>query len=142
MASVVRLILFLCLIISFVIPRAYAETQPVSLSTLVTVQNVPFEDCTKVFNIDAESLFYLTIASINANRFKISEIQSKTGYILFSAVNKDFLASVVKLDSKNSLLRVTPTNNVYYFQPGIVLNMFRYIELNSTVRPVQIKTNL
>lgn len=142
MASVVRLILFLCLIISFVIPSAFAETQPVSLSTLVTVQNVPFEDCTKVFNMDAESLFYLTIASINANRFKISEIQSKTGYILFSAVNKDFLASVVKLDSKNSLLRVTPTNNVYYFQPGIVLNMFRYIELNSTVRPVQIKTNL
>ncbi len=120
----------------------FAQTQPVSLSTLVTVQDVPFEECTKVFNMDAESLFYLTIASINANRFKIDEIQSKTGYILFSAVNKEFLALVVKLDSKNSLLKITPTNNIYYFQPGIVLNMFRYIELNSTVRPVAIKTNL
>ncbi len=121
---------------------SFSQTQPVSLSTLVTVQNVPFEECTHVFNIDAQSLFYLTIASINANRFTIDEIQSKTGYILFNAVNKEFLASVVKFDNKTSLLRITPTNNVYYFQPGIVLNIFRYIDLNSTVRPVNIKSNL
>lgn len=142
MAGFIRLLLLFSLFVSFLLPKAYAETQPVSLSTLVTVQNVPFEDCTKIFNMDAASLFYLTIAGINANRFKIYEIQSKTGYILFNAVNKDFLASVVKLDSKTSLLRITPTNNVYYFQPGIVLNIFRYIELNNTVRPVEIKTNL
>ncbi len=143
MAGIVRFVLltFMLFVFAFV-PKCYAETQPVSLSTLVTVQNVPFEQCTKVFNIDAENLFYLTMASINANRFKIVEIQSKTGYILFNAVNKEFLASVVKLDSKTSLLRVTPTNNVYYFQPGIVLNLFRYIELNNQLRPVQIKTNL
>ena len=135
-------IIFLILMFICIQTGGFAQTQPVSLSTLVTVQDVPFEECTKVFNMDAESLFYLTIASINANRFKIDEIQSKTGYILFSAVNKEFLALVVKLDSKNSLLKITPTNNIYYFQPGIVLNMFRYIELNSTVRPVAIKTNL
>ena len=120
----------------FIFTVCRVNCEPVNLSTLVTVQNVPFEQCTKIFNIDAENLFYLTIAGINANRFQIDEIQSKTGYILFNAVNKEFLASVVKLDSKNSLLRVTPANNVYYFQPGIVLNLFKYIELNGSVKPV------
>lgn len=133
MARIIRVLLVLACFI-FTVCRVNCE--PVNLSTLVTVQNVPFEQCTKIFNIDAENLFYLTIAGINANRFQIDEIQSKTGYILFNAVNKEFLASVVRLDSKNSLLRVTPANNVYYFQPGIVLNLFKYIELNGSVKPV------
>ena len=133
MARIIRVLLVSACFI-FTVCRVNCE--PVNLSTLVTVQNVPFEQCTKIFNIDAENLFYLTIAGINANRFQIDEIQSKTGYILFNAVNKEFLASVVKLDSKNSLLRVTPANNVYYFQPGIVLNLFKYIGLNGSVKPV------
>ena len=133
MARIIRVLLVSACFI-FTVCRVNCE--PVNLSTLVTVQNVPFEQCTKIFNMDSENLFYLTIAGINANRFQIDEIQSKTGYILFNAVNKEFLASVVKLDSKNSLLRVTPANNVYYFQPGIVLNLFKYIELNGSVKPV------
>lgn len=136
MARIIKI--FLLLVCMFFPICSQAEPQPVSLSTLVTVQNVPFEQCTKVFGVSAENLFYLTIAGINANRFKIEEIQSKTGYILFSAVNKEFLASIVKLDSKTSLLRITPANNIYYFEPGIVLNVFRYIDLNINVKPVTI----
>lgn len=121
---------------SFCLP-VLAENQP-SLSTLVSVQNVPFEQCTKIFKINNENLFFLTIASINANRFSITEIQSKKGYILFNAVGREFLANVVKIDSSNSILRITPVNNIYYFQPGIVLNIFRYIELNSALTPVNL----
>lgn len=119
--------------------QVFAETTSLNLSTLVTVQNVPFEQCTQIFKTDAENLFYLTLAGINANRFRIDEIQSKTGYILFNAVNKEFLASVVKLDKQTSLLKITPANNVYYFQPGIVLNIFKYVEINNSLRPVQLK---
>ena len=72
----------------------------------------------------------MALASINANRFTIDEMQSKTGYILFTAVNKQYLASVVKVDANKSMLRITPTNNNYFFAPGIVLNVFRYIDLN------------
>ena len=111
-----------------------ADVQP-SLSTLVSVQNVSFEQCTKIFKVDSENLFYLTISAINANRFNITEIQSKTGYILFNAVGKEFLANIVKIYDKNSILRITPVNNVYYFQPGIVLNIFKYIELNIDLKP-------
>ncbi|MBQ8168345.1 hypothetical protein IJZ97_02890, partial [bacterium] len=122
MARIVKLLL----LIGFVCCPLLSFSEPENLSTLVTVQNVPFEQCTKIFNIDAENLFYLTIAGINANRFRINEIQSKTGYVLFTAVNKDFLGSVIKIDNKHSILKVTPTNNIYYFQPGIVLNLFKY----------------
>lgn len=101
-----------------------------SLSTLVTPQNIDYNICTRNYILTPEKLFYMAIASINANRFTIDEIQSKTGYILFTAVNKQYLASVVKVDANKSMLRITPTNNNYFFAPGIVLNVFRYIDLN------------
>ena len=108
---------------------AFAE-DGMSLSTLVTPQNIDYNICTRNYILTPEKLFYMAIASINANRFTIDEIQSKTGYILFTAVNKQYLASVVKVDSNKSMLRITPTNNNYFFAPGIVLNIFRYIDLN------------
>ena len=101
-----------------------------SLSTLVTPQNIDYNICTRNYILTPEKLFYMAIASINANRFTIDEIQSKTGYILFTAVNKQYLASVVKVDANKSMLRITPTSNNYFFAPGIVLNIFRYIDLN------------
>lgn len=101
-----------------------------SLSTLVTPQNIDYNICTRNYILTPEKLFYMAIASINANRFTIDEIQSKTGYILFTAVNKQYLASVVKVDANKSMLRITPTSNNYFFAPGIVLNVFRYIDLN------------
>ena len=101
-----------------------------SLSTLVTPQNIDYNICTRNYILTPEKLFYMKIESINANRFTINEIQSKTGYILFTAVNKQYLASVVKVDANKSMLRITPTSNNYFFAPGIVLNVFRYIDLN------------
>lgn len=136
-----RIIKILFIVIGFICLPVFSEPQTASLSTLVTVQDVPVETCTKVFNIDAENLFYLTIAGINANRFKIEEMQTRSGYVLFNAVNKKFLASVIKLDAKTSMLKLTPVNNVYYFQPGIVLNLFKYIDINSSARPIILKVN-
>ena len=142
MARIITLFFILMMFISPVTADTTTNNnQNLSLSTLVTLQNVPFEQCTKIFDIDTENLYYLTIASINANRFNITELQSKTGYILFNAVGKEFLASVIKVDDTHSLLRITPTNNIYYFQPGIVLNVFKYVEINKNLRPVNLKIN-
>ncbi len=118
-----------CLFIAISIPYAAAD-DGISMSTLITPQNVSFNTCTRTYILPAEKLFYMAIASINANKFNIEEIQSKTGYILFTAVNKEYLASVVQVDSKHSMLKITPTNNNYFFPPGVVLNFFRYIDLN------------
>lgn len=127
----IKIKVFLIFAAWMIILPAFADDASVSLSTLVTPQNVSFEACTKTFPMNSERLFYLTIAAVNANRFEIKEIQSKTGYILFSAVGKEFLASVVEIDKYRSMLKITPANNNYFFAPGIVLNMYKYIDINT-----------
>jgi hypothetical protein len=132
--------IFLILIISiFVLPKkAFAQGEQLNLSTLITAQNINFETCTKVFNTDNISLFYLTIAAINANRFTIDEMQSQSGYILFTAVNKQFIASISNVNTNQGMLRITPADGNYYFQPGIVLNIYKYIEMNSSKKPTTV----
>lgn len=104
------------------------------LSTLVTSQNVKFQECNKIFNIDNITLFHLTISAINANRFTIDEIQSKSGYILFTAVNKQFLVTVLNVNTNQGMLKIIPADGNYYFQPGIVSNIFKYIQLNKDTK--------
>lgn len=108
------------------------KTAPQSAATAPPTQPQPvdFGLCSKFFKLDKQKLFYLTLASVNANRFEIKEIQSKSGYILFTVAQRPFLASIIKVDAKNSMLKITPCNNVYFFPVGIAQNMFKYIELN------------
>jgi len=97
----------------------------------VVPQMISFQKCTKIFPVDSERLFYLSLASITANRFNINEIQSKSGYILFSVRQKQFLLSIATVDKKNAIVKITPANNNYYFPEGIVTNIFKYIDLNT-----------
>ena len=134
MARIVIIILSLFL---SVIPVS-AETL-MTVQSLVTPQNVDFEYCNKIFNMNSERLFYLTIASINANKFRIDEIQTKSGYILFTGASKQFLANIASLDDKRAILKVTPADNIYHFPLGVVVNLFKYIELNTDLQPVELK---
>ena len=97
---------FLFIIILAQLP-CRADDDAMLLSTLITPQNVNFNICTRTYVLSPEKLFYMAIASANANRFEVEEIQSKTGYILFNAVNKQYLASVVKVDDTHSMLKIT-----------------------------------
>lgn len=133
-----RIIIAVLGLFLFAVAPVSAETV-MTVQSLVTPQNIDFEYCNKIFNINAERLFYLTIASINANKFKIDEIQSKSGYILFTAADKQFLANIASLDDKRAILKITPANNIYYFPLGIVVNLFKYIELNTDLQTVELK---
>lgn len=106
---------------------------PTTVPSPVQSQPIDFSACNKFFKIESQKLFYLTLAGINANRFEIVEIQSKSGYIIFSVAKRRFLASIVSLDPKNSLLKITPCNNTYFFPMGIIQNMFKYVELNINI---------
>lgn len=128
------LVVTFCLICASLLP-VHAVGEVMSLSTLITAQNVSFEQCTRVFNTDNASLFYLTIAAINANRFDVNEIQSKSGYIIFTAVNKQFIANISNVNTNQGMLKITPVDGSYYFQPGICLNIFKYIDLNLNKKP-------
>ncbi len=83
-----------------------------------------------MFSTDKEQLFYLTIGAINANKFTIEEIQSYSGYIIFTAARHKYLATISGVDKDNSIIKITPCNNIYYFQPGIISNIFKFIEIN------------
>ncbi len=141
MERVIKFLLcILMLLLSSYVP-VYSAGEQLSLSTLITAQNVSYENCTKVFNTDNVSLFHLTLAAINANRFTVDEVQSKNGYILFTAVNKQFLAMVSNVNTNQGILRITPADGNYFFQPGIVLNIFKYIEVNLSKKPEFINLN-
>lgn len=111
------------------VPCVKAEEEQFG-TALITPQNVDFKICSRTYIMPAEKLFYMAIASAKENKFSVDEIQSKTGYILFTAAGKQYLASILKVDDTKTMLKITPTNNNYFFAPGIVLNFFRYIDLN------------
>ena len=77
----------------------------------------------------------IILIMLNANRFNVKEIQSKSGYILFEAVNKPFMAMVSNVNKNQGMLRITPADGSYFFQPGIVLNIFKFVELNVDRKP-------
>ena len=124
--------LFIC--ISYVKADEPAVKNQTVQNPLTVSQNIMFENCTKIFGVNQEKLFYLTLASISANRFNIDEIQSANGYIIFSANRNKYLASISRIDKTNSILKITPCNNVYNFPPGIITNTFKYIDLNMTAK--------
>lgn len=126
-------VLFLTLFI-FVL-TANAETlqtavQQPTQPPITVAQNIAFENCTKMFNVNKEKLFYLTLGAITANKFEVDEIQTTNGYIIFTAAKNKYLATIGGIDSANSILKITPCNNIYFFQPGILINMYKYIDLN------------
>ena len=110
----------------------YAEegVKPAVVQTAVVSQNIMFENCSKIFGVNQEKLFYMTLASISANKFSIDEIQTANGYIIFTANRNKYLATIAKVDNSNSILKITPCNNIYNFPPGIITNTIKYIELN------------
>jgi hypothetical protein len=105
--------------------------QGIDQSSPVQPQKIDFNLCNKYFRVDNHTLFYLTMSGLNENKFTIDEIKSRSGYILFTVAQKQYLASIIKIDSKNSLLKITPCDNKYFFPSGVVTNLFKYIELNA-----------
>lgn len=108
-------------------------TTPAVVSPTVP-QMISFEKCTKKYEIPVEQLYFLALASINANKFTIDEIQSKNGYILFTAANRQFLVSANRVDPKSAILKIVPADGNYYFPIGILTNIFKYIDLNLTTK--------
>ena len=117
--------------------QVQVSTQTQSTTPITQAQNIAFENCTKMFPLNKENLFYLTLSAITANKFSIDEIQTNNGYIIFSVANNKYLATIAEIDSSNSILKITPCNEIYFFPSGILINMFKYIELNlnSNIKP-------
>lgn len=125
----ILLVITLFLIVNTVIAET-TQTQTNTQPPITQAQNIDFESCIKMVGVNKEKLFYLTLNAISANRFSIEEIQTTNGYIIFSVANNKYLATIAGIDANNSILKITPCNNVYFFPPGILINMFKHVELN------------
>ena len=80
--------------------------------------------------VNKENLFILTLSAISANKYTVEEIQTKDGYIMFTALKNKYLATIAGIDNNNSILKITPCNDIYFFQASILSNIFRYIDEN------------
>ena len=122
------LMIIVCLLF---IPMCFAEgEQPPAEASANAYQNIPFENCTKIYNINKNKLFYLAIGAVNSNKYKLEEIQTNNGYIIFSKGKNKYLLTVAGIDSENSILKITPCNNLYYFPPVILTSILEYIDTN------------
>lgn len=124
-------------LIFFITNSAFADDtvqattlQPPAQTSLTTPQNIAYANCSKMFAVNKEKLFYLTLAAVNANKFEIDEIQTENGYVIFTVAENKYLATIAGIDAQNSILKITPCNDIYFFPPGVFLGMFKYIDLN------------
>ncbi len=124
------LVIFLFLICLFlnIHHKAYSNSPGVQNSAVSPYVN--YNDCIKNYKIDEESLFYLTLSSISNAKYKILEIQTRSGYILFSAYGREFLAQVVKVNDNLSELKITPQNNSYKFDYNLIYKVFEDVAFN------------
>lgn len=125
-----RVLFFIFLFLSINAVSAEGVVQTQAAPPITVPQNITFGNCTKMYAVNKEKLFYLTLAAVTANKFNVEEIQSNNGYVIFSAARNKYLATVAGIDANNSILKITPCNDIYFFPPGIIINMFKYVELN------------
>lgn len=117
---------FFILLFLFIIPYlAFAETPT---GETPQTPKATFSICQRTFIKQSEPFFYVVLSSIAKNNYKIEEIQSKNGLIIFKVYNKEFLANITKVDFKTTLLKITPVDNNYNFPYSIIENLFKTIE--------------
>ena len=110
----------------------FSDFNPVFCETSQSTESLPstvsFSACQKIYLKQSEPFFYIVLSSVSKNNYKVEEIQSKNGLIIFKAYNKEFLANITKVDAKTTLLKITPADNNYNFSYSLLDNLFKTID--------------
>ncbi len=127
-----KLPLIICLIsfslLSGLSMQTFAKEDELEASYAQTAAHYTnYKDCIKLYKLPYEKLFYLALSSVNGSKYELLEMQSRNGYIIFKADNKEFLISVFKKDKNSTFIKITPCDNSYYFSPQIPQKIFNYI---------------
>ncbi len=96
------------------------------------------EECYKIYPVDADNLFMASLNVLGSNnKFEISEIQTKNGYILFSVGSKYYLLTVTKRYKNQSEVKVLPQNSDY--SQGSIVATTIFNMLNEEIkRPMEL----
>ena len=133
--------LFLTIIVLFMFPVlvSYSQVSSTTNEAKTEVEYTNYRDCKKLYKLPVGKLFALALSSANANKYEILEMQSRNGYIIFEADNREFLLNVMPKDKTYSFLRLTPADNNYYFSPTIPQKLFAYIDANFNIEMKELK---
>ncbi|MCR5260676.1 MAG: hypothetical protein K6C94_02440 [Candidatus Gastranaerophilales bacterium] len=90
--------------------------------------------CFDTISMSSEQLFYLTMAALNNMHFKIKEVQSKTGTILFQAYSREFVITIADKGANRTFIKILPADSNYTFSPSLVQNIFGFLKANSETK--------
>jgi len=133
MERIIFILVLTILIFSNGVCNAEQAQQTTNTIPPTVPQIVGFNLCSKIYPIKSEKLFCETLSAISANKFTIKEIQSRSGYIIFSCGNKNFIATIASVDETHSIIKISPCDNNYFFPTGIITNIYKYLDMSFNV---------
>lgn len=134
-------IIFILSIACFVSPSKAQNTDALETSyAQTTASYTSYKDCIRLYKLPYDKLYFLALSSINSNKYKIMEMQSRNGYIIFEAEGREFLLNIMKKDKSFTFLKLTPCDNNYYFSPFIPQKIFRYVDINFNTEIKELKS--
>ena len=116
---------------------AYKPETPVAsaVHNNVSSQKTSINQCSDTVSVNSEQLFYLTLSALNKMNYKIKEVQSKTGTVLFEVAQREFMVTIADIGSNKTFIKILPTNSDYGFSPSLIQNVFYFVKANAGVIP-------
>ena len=117
-------IFFILILLLFAAIPTTGETPPQPV--------IAFSACQKEFIKQSEPFFYVVLSSLAKNNYKIEEIQSKNGLIIFKVYNKDKFIEEIELSvagkhNISNALACFAVCDYYKIEPSIVKKALKEI---------------
>lgn len=98
-------------------------------------QKTSINQCSETVSVSSEQLFYLTLTALNKMNYKIKEVQSKTGTVLFQVAQREFMVTIADIGANKTFIKILPTDSDYGFSPSLIQNVFYFLKANAGVTP-------
>ena len=98
------------------------------------------DECYKIYPVDADTLYMSAVSAIaSSDKFEISELQTKNGYILFTYNLRYYLLTLTKRYKNQSEIKILPQNSNYSNMPDVAKEVFALIDQQLKIPMEQIK---
>ena len=92
----------------------------------------------KIYSKNADDLFMSALGAISSSdKFKIIEIQSRNGYILFLYGSRYYLLTVTKRYQNQTEVKIMPQNSDYSQGSAVAQHVFSLIDSYNITKPMR-----
>lgn len=96
------------------------------------------DDSFKIYKSDADVLFMSALSALSqSDKYQISEIQTKNGYILFKSGDRYYLLTLTKRYKNQTEVKILPQNSDYSQGATVANSVFRLID-EQLKRPMEL----